>query len=674
MTTSRWPSIVPGLDEIAFGGDYSPEQWSAEVCEEDIRLMHEAGVNLVQIGIFLWAAIEPAPGEFDFDPLDRMLDRLHRADIRVSVATPTAAPPAWFFRRHPEALPVKRDGRVLGIGARESYCPSSPAYRAACERFVTALAKHYQDHPVIVMWHLNNEYGVQVGPCYCEQSAVSFREWLRERYTTLDGLNAAWGTTFWGQHYYDWDEIQPPRLAPMPVNPSQRNDYFRFTTDEYARCCRLEADIVRSVTPGIPVMTNFADPVETGYLDYWRFAEEVDVVGIDTYLMGNDPRPHIGLAFAGDVSRGVARGRPWLVNEHSTSAVTWQTHNVAKRPGEMRRNTLAHIAHGADGALFFQWRASRFGSEKFHSAMLPQAGTSSQVWRDVVALGADVRALTEVRGSLVQAQAAVLWHWPSWWAMQSGYQPTADHHYEERHRAYYEALWNLHLTTDYLAPTDDLSRYPLVVVPSLYLTSQEAAANLRRYAEGGGTVVVSYFSGIVDENDHIHDGPYPGALRELLGVVTEEFHPLRPGDTVEVAGLGARTDVWSERVVPAGAETIETFGSGPDAGHPAITRNTVGSGSAWYVAAKLDAAALTRVLRRVTAEAGIVPAVPVGADVEAVRRSGPDTDYLFLINHDAERSTTVTATGRDLLTGVEHDSGQVPLEPSGVVVLAQRRA
>lgn len=673
MSFSRWPSIVPGLEDIAFGGDYCPEQWSDDVWEEDVKLMHEAGVNLVQIGIFLWAAIESAPGRFDFDVLDQMLDRLDHGGIRVSLATPTAAPPAWFFRAHPEALPVKRDGRVLGIGARESYCPSSPAYREACERFVTALVQRYHDHPAIVMWHLNNEYGVQVGPCYCEQSAVSFREWLRRRYGTLDELNAAWGTAFWGQRYYDWDEIQPSRLAPMPVNPGQRNDFFRFTTDEYAECCRREAAIVRAAVPDVPVMTNFADPVETGYLDYWRFAEEVDVVGVDTYLMGNDPRPHIGLAFAADVSRGLARGRPWLVNEHSTGAVTWQTHNLAKAPGEMRRNTLAHIAHGADGVLFFQWRASRSGSEKFHSAMLPQAGTGSQVWRDVVALGADVRALREVLGSRVQAQTAVLWHWPSWWAMQSGYQPTADHHYEERHRAYYEALWDLGLTTDFVAPADPLDGYEVVVVPSLYLMSTDAADTLRRYAENGGTVVISYFSGIVDENDHIHDGPFPGALRDLLGLVTEEFHPLRPGDSVEVEGVDAAGDVWSERVVPVSAEPVARFRTGPDAGHPAITRNRFGRGTAWYVGAKLDAPALTDVLRQVITDAGVRPAVPVTAGVEAVRRVGPDSTYLFLINHDTENPATVDATGLDLLSGTEHRDRPVRLEPSGVAVLAQPR-
>jgi beta-galactosidase len=306
--------------------------------------------------------------------------------------------------------------------------------------------------------------------------------------------------------------------------------------------------------------------------------------------------------------------------------------------------------------------------------MVPQAGTDSQVWRDVVALGADVRNLREVAGSRVRAQAAVLWSWPSWWAMQSGYQPTADHHYEERQRAYYEALWQLGLTTDFVAPGDSLDDYDLVVVPSLYLLSQPDADILRGYAERGGSVVVSYFSGIVDENDHLHDGPYPGALRELLGLHTEEFHPLLPGTTVEVTNAGATTGVWSERVVPTGADTIDTFRTGPDAGHPAITRHAVAAGWAWYVAAKLDATALTGVLRQVTEHAGITPAVPVSPGVEAVRRVGPDHEYLFLVNHDTEHPATVDATGRDLLTGAEHPHGPVVLEPSGVAVLARRSA
>jgi beta-galactosidase len=656
-----WPDR---LRTLAYGGDYNPEQWPEETWEEDLRLMREAGVTMVTVGVFSWALVEPAEGRFEFGWMDRVLDGLHDAGILVDLATPTAAPPAWFSRAHPSSLPVTRDGRVLGIGARESFCPSSPEYRRAATRIAGALAERYGEHPALALWHVHNEYGAHVGPCYCETSAEAFRTWLRRRYETLRALNDAWGTAFWGQRYHEWGEITAPVQAPMPVNPSQQLDFMRFSSAEYLECFRRERDVLREHTPQVPVTTNFM-ATTCKHMDYWAWAEEVDVVTNDHYLIAEDPDNHLHLAMTADLTRGLAGRRPWLLLEHSTGAVNWQRRNLAKAPGEMRRNSLTHISRGSDGAMFFQWRASRFGAEKFHSAMVPHAGTDSRLWREVVALGADVAALAEIKGSTVQADVAVVWDWESWWALELEFRPTGDVKYLERVRAFYAALWRAKATVDFVAPVADLSRYRLVVVPSLYLVSERAARNLSRYVEEGGQLVVSFFSGIVDEHDTVPPGPHPGALRDLLGLEIEEFHPLAVGDPVAVDG-GLSGDVWSERVVLRGAEALRRFVDGPDAGEPAVTRHDRGRGSAFYVATRLDEDALGAVLDPLLDAAGVVRE-RVPEVVEAVRRERDGRTYLFLLNH-GDVPVEVAASGVDVLDGSEHD-GTVALATGGVRVL-----
>jgi beta-galactosidase len=661
-TAPRWPGR---LRTLAFGGDYNPEQWPESVWDEDVRLMREAGVTMVTVGVFSWAALEPAEGEYEFGWLDRVLERLDAAGILVDLATPTASPPPWFSRAYPQSLPVTVDGQVLGIGARESFCPSSPDYRRAATAIAAALGERYADHPALALWHVHNEYGAHVGPCYCAASAERFRAWLEDRYGSIDALNDAWGTTFWGQGYGDWEEITAPRRAPMPVNPAQQLDFMRFSSAEYLECYRLERDVLRALSPHVPVTTNFM-ATACRHIDYWTWAGEVDVVTNDHYLIAEDPDNHVHLAMTADLCRGLAGGRPWLLLEHSTGAVNWQPRNLAKAPGEMRRNSLAHVARGSDGAMFFQWRASRFGAEKFHSAMIPHAGTESRIWREVVELGADVAALAELQGSEVRGEVAIVWDWEAWWGLELEFRPTCDLDYQERIRAYYEALWDAKVTVDFVHATADLSGYRLVIAPSLYMVPEPVARNLTDYVAEGGRLVVSFFSGLVDENDTVPPGPHPGALRDLLGLTIEEFHPLGAGQAMTVEG-GLRADVWSERVVLRGARAERRFVDGPDAGEPAVTRHDVGRGSAWYVASRLDRTALQAVLGPALAAAGVEPMTGVPAAVEAVRRELGDTGYLFLINH-GDREERVAAAGHDLLDGTDHH-GEVAIPAGGVRVL-----
>ena len=665
--------MLSRVGRLAYGGDYNPEQWPEEVWQEDVRLMREAGVTVVSVGIFSWALLEPEPGVHDFGWLDRVIELLHVNGIRVDLGTPTVVPPAWFYAAHPEALPVSREGVRYGFGSRGAICHSSAAYRQAAAGITEQLARRYGSHPAVAMWHVHNEYGVPVSACYCDASVAEFRRWLQIRYGTLGALNQAWGTAFWGQHYTDWAHIDAPRITPTVANPAQQLDFARFTDETIRGNFIAERDILHRLAPGIPVTTNFMTALsQCDSMDYWAWGKAVDVVTNDHYLMTDGRRTHVNLAMAADLTRSVAGGDPWLLLEHSPSGVNWQRRNPAKRPGEMARNSLGHVARGSDGAMFFQWRQSRYGAEKFHSAMLPHAGTDSRVWREVVQLGADIGALAEIADSRTVADAAILWDWQSWWAQKLEWRPSQDNDARERADSFYETLYDRHLTVDFAHPEADLSAYPLVVVPALYLATEAAGRNLLSYVEGGGTLVVSYFSGIVDEHDTVHPGSVPGALRDVLGLTVEEFAPLLDGERVRIEaadGSELAGDLWAEFVVPQGADPVWTYADGPAAGLPAVTRHELGQGTAWYVSTRLGAAELDAVIATAAGDAGIAPRDDLPRDVEVVRRTGEHGSYLFVINHTGtEAKVPVDASGTELLTG-ERFAGVLAVPPGAVRVV-----
>ncbi|MGY4899139.1 beta-galactosidase [Micromonospora aurantiaca (nom. illeg.)] len=657
-------------DGIWYGADYNPEQWPEQTWAEDVELMRRAGVNLVSVGIFSWALLEPAPGRYVFDWLDRAIDLLHDGGISVDLATATASPPPWLAHRHPETLPRRADGTLLWPGGRQAYCPSSPVFRDHSLALVEAVARRYARHPAVVLWHVSNELGCHNVHCYCDVSAEAFRGWLRERYGDLDSLNAAWGTAFWSQRYHDWAEINPPRTAPTFANPTQQLDFLRFSSDEQRAQLRAERELLNRLVPQ-PVTTNFMIGTGIKYLDYHSWASDVDVVSNDHYLTAADPQPQVNLALAADHTRGVAGGAPWLLMEHSTSAVNWQPRNVAKTPGQMRRNSLAHVARGADGVLFFQWRASRAGAEKFHSALVPHAGPDTKVFREVCRLGADLRALAEVRGSRVDADVAILFDYEAWWGAELDSHPSVDVTYTDRLSALHAALWRAGVTADVVHPSADLSRYRLVVVPTLYLVRDADADALRRFVETGGTAVVTYFSGIVDEHDHIRLGGYPGAFRDLLGVRVEEFFPLREGETVRLDD-GARADVWTEWLHAEGAEVLAAYTDGPLPGVPALTRHAVGAGAAWYVGTRLDDEATDRLVARLLAETGVRPPVNAPAGVEVVRRRSADRSWLFVVNHTTEPAR-LAVSGVELLGGARCD-GELEVPAGEVAVVREEPA
>jgi beta-galactosidase len=662
-------SLTPKIPHVLYGGDYNPEQWPEGVWLEDVRLMREAGVNLVSVGIFSWARLEPEPRRYEFEWLDRVLDLLAENGVFAALGTATASPPSWLAHRHPETLPVERDGTKLWPGARQHYCPSSHAYREHASALVERLAERYGDHRALALWHVNNEYGCHVSACYCDRSAEHFRDWLRSRYDSLSALNDAWGTAFWSQQYGDWDEIVPPRPAPTWRNPSRELDWHRFCSDALLELFVNEREILDRLSPGVPITTNFMRFFKP--CDYWHWSSHVDFTADDLY-----PDPAGGIASAleraegADLMRSLKSGAPWLVMEQASNAVNWRHRNVPKHPGLMRLGSYQSFARGADGIMFFQWRASKAGAEKFHSGMVPHAGVATRTWREIVHLGNELARLDDVVGTRVSADVAFVVDWDSWWALELPSKPSHDVVLRDRITHWYRPLWERNVSVDFVHPEGDLSPYRLVIAPNLYLVTEAAASNLARFAEGGGTFVLSFFSGIVDEHDQIRLGGYPAPFRELLGIVVPEFWPHAEDEVRHVQFNGNRysCDLWSDWIELEGAETVAAFEDGWLSGRPAATRQQ----SAWYVGTQLDADGMHELVNSLLVESNVTPAIATPADVEVVRREGDGKSFLFLLNHGAQEATVeLDGEYRDELSGEERTS-TVTLEPYGVSVLRAR--
>lgn len=661
----RWLRTPAGaIPRISYGADYNPEQWPRQVWDEDVRLMKEAGVDVVSVAIFSWAKLQPDADTWDFDWLDEVLDLLHDNGIGVDLATATASPPPWLTMKHPEVLPRTIEGHTVSQGSRQHWRPTSPVFRSHALALVERIAERYRDHPALVAWHINNELGCHNAYDYSDDAASAFREWLRARYGTVEALNHAWGTTFWSQYYGSFDEVLPPRLAMTQPNPGQRLDFLRFSSDALRDHLIAEREVLRRHTPDVPVTTNFMVMGDDRKADYFSWAGELDFVSNDHYVKEDRDE----LAFSAAITSSLAGGRPWFLMEHSTSAVNWQSINRPKRQGEMVRDSLTHVAHGADAVCFFQWRQSAAGAEKYHSAMVPHGGEDTRVFREVKRLGAMLRELDAVAGSdRDPARAAIVFDWDAWWASELNAHPTDRLRYRQEAFDWWRALMLAGVRADIVPVDAELSGFDLVVAPVLYSVTTDTRDRLSEYAKGGGNLVTTYFSGIADQDDHILLGGYPGAFRELLGIRVEEFRPLLDDATVALSN-GTTGCIWSEPidVVADDVEVLASYADGDLAGGAAITRRRVGSGSASYVSTRLGSDGIGVLLPEVLGHAGITPEIPeaLRGDVEVAARRSGDEVFRFFINR-TDHPVALEGVGGDFLLG------ERTLEPRGLAVTRQ---
>lgn len=513
--------------KMLYGGDYNPEQWEESVWEEDMRMFHLAGIDCVTLNVFSWAALQPDEVTYRFERLDKIMDLVRRNHLKVVLATSTAAHPAWMAKKYPEVLRTEFNGMKRKFGSRHNSCPNSPVYQKYSRALAEKLAERYGKYDNIVAWHISNEYG---GECYCENCEKAFRVWLKEKYGTIEEVNRAWNTSFWGHTFYDWDEIVAPNLQSEHFAENRTTfqgislDYRRFNSDSMLNNYRAEYEAVKAVTPNIPVTTNLMGFYKP--LDYQKWAKYLDFASWDNYPDTVDT--NAAVAMRHDLIRGLKQGAPFVLMEQTPSVTNWHPYNLLKRPGVMRLLSYQAVAHGADAVMFFQMRRSIGACEKFHGAVIDHVGNeNTRVFREISQLGHELEALGDLTlDSRTPSRAAIMVDWDNWWALEYSAGPSCELKYMDEILLYYTALYEKNVPADIISTEDDLSQYSVVIAPVLYMTKPGTDEKIRSFVREGGTFVTTFFSGIVDEHDLVITGGYPGKLRDILGIWVEETDAL----------------------------------------------------------------------------------------------------------------------------------------------------
>ncbi|MEC0309583.1 beta-galactosidase [Paenibacillus lautus] len=671
------------LPKMWYGGDYNPEQWGAEAWKEDDRMFKLAGIDVATINVFSWALSQPNEDTYDFAWLDETIDRLYRNGVYICLATSTGAHPAWMARKYPDVLRVDYEGRKRKFGGRHNSCPNSPTYRKYATMMAGKLAERYKDHPAVLIWHVSNEYG---GYCYCDHCAAAFRTWLKQRYGTLDAVNKAWNTRFWGHTFYDWEDIVVPNALSEEWSGNRTNfqgislDYRRFQSDSLLDCYKLERDELKRITPDIPVTTNLMGFYPE--LDYFKWAKEMDVVSWDNYPSLDTPYSYTAMAHA--LMRGLKGGQPFMLMEQTPSVQNWQPYNSAKRPGVMRLWSYQAVAHGADTVMFFQLRRSIGACEKYHGAVIEHVGHEhTRVFRECAELGKELQQLGDrILDARSDAKAAIIYDWENRWGIDLSSGPTVALNYVNEVHKYYDALHQLHIQTDMVSVEEDFRKYDVVIAPVMYMVKPGFAERVEAFVSQGGTFVTTFFSGIVNEYDLVTLGGYPGELRKVMGIWAEEIDALLPGQQNQVVMRGRKGQlegtydcgILCDVIHAEGAEVVAEYGSDYYQGTPSLTVNSFGQGKAWYVATSPEPKFLKDLMQTICNDHGIKPVLKAPEDVEVTRRVKEGAEFIFVLNHMPE-SKPVPLEGEtyvDLLTGEEHrDSCEVPAR--GVMILEKRQ-
>ncbi len=662
-----------------FGVDYYPEHWPEERWPIDAALMAKAGFNVVRLAEFAWSKLEPHEGGVDFGWLDQAISILAAHNIQVILGTPTASPPPWLMTQHPELFRVLENGMRITYGNRRTYCPNHPLYHAHTSRIVRAMADHYSSHPAVIGWQIDNEFGDR---CYCPVCREAFQHWLQARYKSLDVLNDAWGTIFWSHTYTDWGQIPVPALTAGSPNPGLALDFSRFSSDSYVAYQKLQVDVIREKTPHQFITHNFMG-FKYEQINYFDLARDLDFVAWDSY-------PRMQWTFAKDVDqshaalgadtmRGLKRKNFWMM-EQQAGPGGWEIVSVAPRPGELRLWAYQSIAHGADAIVFFRWRTARFGTEQYWHGLLDHDGTPGRRYDEIKQMGAELQRVGDaIHGSVVKPKVAMMLSYDSRFAFQIQ-QNNPQFTYPAHFQQIYRGLHRAGVGVDVVEPIGNLTDYKLVIVPALYVTSPEAAENLKRFAGSGGVVAITQRSGVKDVENRVVNQRLPGLLSDLCGIEIEEYDSLTPDmrNCIEFAPADIPSEpftvgTWCDVIKATRADVIARYTEDYYAGKPAITMNKVGQGRAVYIGTVGDSEFYDALARWLLTQAEVIaplPSLPEG--VEVTERWQGDRRLLFVLNHSAQaHEIHLDGNYTNLLNGAASLRGPVQVGARDVLILGE---
>ncbi|MGS4680474.1 beta-galactosidase [Enterobacter soli] len=656
---NKFAPLSSKVAALLHGADYNPEQWEnyPGIIEKDIAMMKQAKCNVMSVGIFSWAKLEPREGEYDFAWLDSIIEKLYAAGIHIFLATPTGARPAWMSQKYPEVLRVGRNRVPALHGGRHNHCMTSPVYRDKTLKINSLLAERYSQHPAVLGWHISNEYG---GECHCNLCQERFRDWLKARYKTLDALNHAWWSTFWSHTYTDWSQIESPSPQGEVSIHGLNLDWRRFNTAQVTDFCRHEVAPLKAANAELPLTTNF---MEYFYdYDYWQLAEAIDFISWDSYPMWHREKDETQLAcytaMYHDMMRSLKGGKPFVLMESTPSTTNWQPTSKLKKPGMHILSSMQAVAHGADAVQYFQWRKSRGSVEKFHGAIIDHVGhLDTRVGREVTRLGEMLERLPDVVGCRTEARVAIIFDQQNRWALDDAEGPrNKGMEYEKTVNEHYRPFWEQGIAVDIIDADGDLSQYALVIAPMLYMVREGFAERAEAFVAAGGHLVTTYWSGVVNETDLCHLGGFPGPLRKLVGIWAEEIDCLDDGERNLVQGLAGNASGLQgpyqvrhlcELIHAESAQVLATYRDDFYAGRPAVTVNRFGKGKAWHVASRNDLPFQRDFFAAIINELALPRAIdgdfPPG--VVATARTDGETTWVFVQNFTAQQQLITLPQG-----------------------------
>lgn len=616
--------------------DY-PEHVPRDRWEAYARQQKDLGLSFVRIAEFAWSRMEPREGEFTWGWLDDAVNVLHEAGLGVVLCTPTATPPAWLIRQHPEILPFDEFGRVREFGSRRHYDFASPVYRAHSRRITRAIAERYGQHPGVVGWQTDNEFGCHgTSRSFGGASAAAFPRWLEKKYGALDALNDAWGNVFWSMEYTAWDQIGPPNLTVTEPNPSHVLDYSRFCSDMIAEFQEEQVAILRELSPGRFVTHNFMI-FESGF-DHYKVAACLDFPSWDNYptgmleffgkWVGEDVKTYYArtghpdaVAFNHDLYRGLKyrrAGAPlstldpgpssfFWVMEQQCGNVNWAPFNPLPADGAVSLWTTQAWAHGADCVSYFRWRGATMAQEVLHSGLLRHDETPDRGYFEAKHMEREGLVNGEV-----PARVALLHDYECLWILDQ--QLHGGPAYWAQTFSYYAALRSLGLDVEIVHPDADLAGFALVVAPTLTMMSDQRIEKLRRDAQDK-LFVFGPRTAFRTESGRAHENGQFGTFKDYFGARLLNFESLRPGLTIK-AGAHDVTG-WAEGYEPvADADVLAHYDGGPLSGTAAAVRRgnvvTIGANSTGLV---------WEILYRLAGELNLNP-VPLPEGVRVSRRAG----------------------------------------------------
>jgi beta-galactosidase len=657
-----------------FGADYYPEHWPEERWVEDARLMAEAGFNLVRLAEFAWSKMEPNDGEFEFDWLDRAISVLRSHGIQVILGTPTASPPPWLMAKQQDLFLVEQNGVRQTYGLRREYCPNNSLYYQHTERIVTQMADHYKDNPAVIGWQIDNEFGDR---CFCDICKTEFHKWLQNRYKTLESLNEKWGTIFWSQIYTDWSQIPVPLSTIRSQNPGLGLDYRRFMSDTYRNYQKFQINIIRQYCPGHLITHNLMG-FSYNQLNYYDTTIDLDVVSWDNYmrlqwgmLAEVDPAK---AALSADTMRGLKKQNFWVMEQQSGGG-GWEYVAVPPRPGEIRLWTYQSIAHGADAIIYFRWRTARVGTEQYWQGILEHHGIPGRRYEEVSQIGKELQRLAKtITGSQVKSQIAIMQSYDTRFAFQV--QPNNPRFGYEKHiQDIYHGFFDNHIPLDIVSEKDLLTNYKVVIVPAMYILTEETTTNLKNFAAAGGIVVFTPRTGVKDESNTVVNMKLPGLVAQMCGIEIEEYISMPVDEDNRVLFVLPEiedefpTSVWADVIEPKGANVFAWHVQDFYAKKPAATINQYKKGNVIYLGVMGDSNYYGSVAHWISGLARIKPLLELPQGVEASERWQGEKRLLFILNHHSiAKEISLNSTFFDLLSG-KILSGRISIGALDVLIL-----